>query len=80
MKRIHLLIVTIILLVTNIVSFIEVKKMSSIASYHMQDADKAHQVMEAIMDRVYEDNPDYYLDVLMESDAYMQYEEITRFN
>ena len=80
MKRIYLLLLVIILVVTNIISLIEVSKMSEIASYNLQDADKAHQAMEAIMDRVHEDNPDYYLDILMESDAYMQYEEITRFN
>jgi ABC-type dipeptide/oligopeptide/nickel transport system permease component len=78
MKRIYLLLLVIILVVTNIISLIEVSKMSEIASYHLQDVDKAHQAMEAIMDRIHKDNPDYYWDVLMESDAYMQYEEIAR--
>lgn len=80
MKRIHLLLLVIILVVTNIITFCEVNKMSEIASYNMKDADKAHQAMEAIMDKVHEDNPDYYLDVLTESDAYMLYQEITRVN
>ena len=80
MKRIYLLLLVIILAVTNIISLIELSKMSEIASYNMKDADKAHQTLESIMDKVHEDNPDYYLDVLTESDAYMLYQEITRFN
>lgn len=82
MKRLTTILGTLctILLIVTLLTIQALVDMSSRASCHMQDADKAHQAMEAIMDRVHEDNPDYYLDVLTESDAYMLYQEITRVN
>jgi hypothetical protein len=82
MKRLITILGTLcaILLVVTLLTIQALIDMSSRASYHMQDADKTHQAMEAIMDKVHKDNPDYYLDVLTKSDAYMLYQETTRFN
>lgn len=77
MKNIHiLLLVIIILVVTNIITFCEVKKMSEIASYHMQETEEMYNVLEGILDRVEKDRSDYFWNVLIESQEYMEYEEL----
>ena len=80
MKEKILIFSIIALIVTNFISLNALNNMSSRASYHMQQEDKVHQALESIMDRIHEDNPDYYLDVLTETDAYMLYQEVTKFN
>ena len=82
MKRLITILGTlcITLLVITLLTIQSLINMSSRASYHMIDADKAHLALESIMDRIHEDNPNYYLDVLTETDAYMLYQEVTRFN
>lgn len=82
MKRLITILGTlcITLLVITLLTIQSLINMSSRASYHMKDADKVHLALESIMDRIHEDNPNYYLDVLTETDAYMLYQEVTRFN
>lgn len=46
----------------------------SVASYHREKA--LLQATETLMDRVYTDNENYFLDVLTESDEYQNYIEI----
>lgn len=58
-----------VLAVLVIVLFASVKSMSSRASYWMQRCDAA----EAVIDRMADDNEDYFLDVIMESDEYMEW-------
>ena len=45
----------------------------SVASYHRGKA--LLQATETLMDRVYTDNEDYFLDILTESDDYQNYVE-----
>ena len=82
MKRLITILSTlcITLLVITLLTIQSLINMSSKASYHMQQEDKVYQALESIMDRIHEDNPNYYLDVLTETDAYMLYQEVTRFN
>ena len=65
-----------ILVITNLITISSLVKMSSRASYHMQETEEVYNVLESILDRVEEDKSDYFWDVLVESDAYMQYEEL----
>lgn len=58
-----------VLAVLVIVLFASVKSMSSRASYWMNRCDAA----EAVIDRMAEDNQEYFLDVLMEGDEYMEW-------
>ena len=44
-------------------------KMSNIASFHYKEAYLASKVIE----QVKEDNPDYFYDVLIETDTYQEY-------
>lgn len=46
----------------------------SVASYHREKA--LLQATETLIDRVYTDNENYFLDVLSESDEYQDYLEI----
>jgi hypothetical protein len=46
----------------------------SVASYHREKA--LLQATETLIDRVYTDNENYFLDVLTESDEYQDYLEI----
>lgn len=62
-------IIIVVLAVVAIVSFISTYQMSSRASYWMQRCDAA----EAVIDRMADDNEDYFLDVIMESDEYMEW-------
>lgn len=62
-------IIIVVLAVVAIVSFISTYQMSSRASYWMQRCDAA----EAVIDRMTDDNEDYFLDVIMESDEYMEW-------
>lgn len=59
-------IVIAILAVASIVSFISCYQMSSRASYWMNRCDAAEEVI----NRMADDNEDYFLDVIMESDEY----------
>lgn len=52
-----------------VVLFASVKSMSSRASYWMQRCDAA----EDVIDRMADDNENYFLDVLMEGDEYMEW-------
>ena len=47
----------------------------SVASYNREKA--LLQATETLMDRVYTDNEDYFLDVLTESDEYQTYADLT---
>lgn len=76
MQRINKYIIIIVLVITNIITLIALNNMSNRASYHMNDADKVFNVLEGILDRVFEDDSTYYLDVLVESQEYMEYEEL----
>lgn len=76
MQRINKYMLLIVLVITNIITLIALNNMSNRASYHMNDADKVFNVLESILDRVYEDDSTYYLDVLVESQEYMEYEEL----
>ena len=58
-----------VLAVLVIVLFASVKSMSSRASYWMQRCDAA----EAVIDRMADDNEEYFLDILMEGDEYMEW-------
>lgn len=62
-------IIIVVLTVVAIVSFISTYQMSSRASYWMQRCDAA----ESVIDRMADDNEDYFLDVLMEGDEYMEW-------
>lgn len=62
-------IIIVVLTVVAIVSFISSYQMSSRASYWMQRCDAA----EAVIDRMTDDNEDYFLDVIMEGDEYMEW-------
>ena len=76
MQRINKYIVIVVSILTNIITLVALNKMSNRASYHMNDADKIYNVLEGILDRVFEDDSTYYLDVLVESQEYMEYEEL----
>lgn len=76
MQGINKYMIIIMLLITNIITLIALNNMSNRASYHMNDADKVYNVLEGILDRVFEDDSTYYLDVLVESQEYMEYEEL----
>lgn len=52
-----------------IMLFASVKSMSSRASYWMDRCDAA----EAVIDRMADDNEDYFLDVIMEGDEYSEW-------
>lgn len=58
-----------VLAVLVIVLFASVKSMSSRASYWMQRTVAA----EAVIDRMADNDEDYFLDVVMESDEYMEW-------
>ena len=58
-----------VLTVLVIVLFISVKSMSSRASYWMNRCDAA----ESVIDRWANDDEDYFLDVIMEGDEYMEW-------
>lgn len=60
-----------ILLISSLVN------MSDRASYHMKKEQEIVNVYELILDRIYEDNPDYFLDVLTETDEYCNYCDLT---
>ena len=62
-------IIFVVLAVVAIVSFISSYQMSSRASYWMQRCDAA----ESVIDRMADDNEDYFLDVIMEGDEYMEW-------
>ena len=62
-------IIIVVLAVVAIVSFISTYQMSSRASYWMQRCDAA----ESVIDRMADDNEDYFLDVIMEGDEYMEW-------
>lgn len=62
-------VIIVVLSVLVIVLFASVKSMSSRASYWMNRCDAA----EAVIDRMADDNEDYFLDVLMEGDEYMEW-------
>ena len=62
-------IIIVVLAVVAIVSFISSYQMSSRASYWMQRCDAA----ESVIDRMADDNEDYFLDVIMEGDEYMEW-------
>lgn len=62
-------IIIVILAVVAIVSFISTYQMSSRASYWMNRCDAA----EAVIDRWANDDEDYFLDVIMEGDEYMEW-------
>lgn len=57
------------LTIVAIVAFISVRQMSERASYWMQRCDAA----ESVIDRMADNNEDYFLDVVMESDEYMEW-------
>ena len=59
-------IVITILAVVSVVSFISCYQMSSRASYWMNRCDAAEEVI----NRMADDNEDYFLDVIMEGDEY----------
>lgn len=61
-----------VLSVLVIVLFASVRSMSSRASYWMQRCDAA----ETVIDRMADDNENYFLDVLMEGDEYMEWCEL----
>ena len=56
MKEINKYIVIVVLILTNIITLVALNKMSNRASYHMNDADKIYNVLEGILDRVFEDD------------------------
>ena len=62
-------IVITILAVVSVVSFISCYQMSSRASYWMNRCDAAEEVI----NRMADDNEDYFLDVIMEGDEYNSY-------
>lgn len=62
-------VIIVVLSMLVIMLFASVKSMSSRASYWMQRCDAA----EAVIDRMADDNEDYFLDVIMESDEYMEW-------
>lgn len=62
--------------VSCIILSLSLNKMSSRASYHMNQEAETRAALEAILDRVYADDTTYFLDVLTESDEYMLYEEL----
>lgn len=62
-------VIIVVLSMLVIMLFASVKSMSSRASYWMQRCDAA----ESVIDRMADDNEDYFLDVIMESDEYMEW-------
>ena len=62
-------IIILALIITSIISLTSVSSMSSRASYWMQRCDAA----EAVIDRMADDNEDYFLDVIMEGDEYSEW-------
>lgn len=73
MKKIYIIM---ILVITNLITISSLIKMSSRASYHMKETEEVERLLEGILDRVEGDRPDYFWDVLMESQEYMEYEEL----
>lgn len=67
-----------LLLITTIISITSLIVMSKRASYHMKQHEHTYQVMESLVDRIYEDNLEYYVDVLSESEEFAKYEEIEK--
>lgn len=61
--------VIVMLSVALVVCFFSVRSMSSRASYWMNRCDAA----ESVIDRWANDDEDYFLDVIMESDEYMEW-------
>lgn len=66
------------LLITTIISITSLIMMSDRASHHMKQYEHTYQVMESLLNRVYEDNQNYYFDVLSESEEFAEYEEIRK--
>lgn len=64
--------VIVVLSVALVVCFFSVRSMSSRASYWMHRCDAA----EAVIDRMADDNEDYFLDVIMEGDEYMEWYDL----
>lgn len=62
-------VIIVVLTILVIVLFASVRSMSSRASYWMQRCDAA----ESVIDRMADDNEDYFLDVIMEGDEYMEW-------
>lgn len=62
-------IIIVVLAVMAIVSFISTYQMSSRASYWMNRTLAAEEVLEEMIDS----NEDYFLDVVMEGDSYMEW-------
>lgn len=58
-----------VLAVLVIVLFASVRSMSNEASYWMERCDAA----ESVIDRMADDNEDYFLDVIMEGDEYSEW-------
>ena len=61
--------IIVVLTILVIVLFASVKSMSSRASYWMNRCDAA----ESVIDRWANDDEDYFLDVIMEGDEYMEW-------
>lgn len=62
-------VIIVVLSVLVIMLFASVKSMSSRASYWMQRCDAA----EKIIDKMADSNEDYFIDVIMEGDEYMEW-------
>lgn len=62
-------IIILVLAIISIVSLTSVSSMSSRASYWMQRCDAA----EAVIDRMADDNEDYFLDVIMDGEEYSEW-------
>lgn len=62
-------VIIVVLVVLVIMLFASVRSMSSRASYWMNRCDAA----EAVIDRWANDDEDYFLDVIMEGDEYMEW-------
>lgn len=58
-----------LLVVLVVMLFASVRSMSERASYWMNRCDAA----ESVIDRMADDNEDYFLDVIMEGDEYMEW-------
>ena len=67
-----------VLVITNLITISSLIKMSSRASYHMQETEEVKKVLEGILERIKEDKSDYFWDVLMESQDYIEYEKILK--
>lgn len=65
-------VIIVVLSVLVIMLFASVRSMSSRASYWMQRCDAA----ESVIDRWANDDEDYFLDVIMEGDEYMEWYDL----